>query len=123
MKLEFCVACNQNNSLVHHHLMPRSIGGTDDETNLITLCRDCHSRIHNRKQDWADSTTLIKKGIESRRLAGFKIGRPAKLNEIDIDKMKSMLNNGESKTSIAKFLKVSRTTIHSLINSEIKATN
>src|SRR5688572_809228 len=29
-----------------HHLMPRSMGGTDELSNLITLCDGCHARHH-----------------------------------------------------------------------------
>lgn len=29
-----------------YHIVYRSKGGTDDEDNLITLCKDCHKKIH-----------------------------------------------------------------------------
>lgn len=29
-----------------HHIIPVSNGGTDAPDNLITLCRDCHKKIH-----------------------------------------------------------------------------
>jgi hypothetical protein len=46
MKLDFCVACGGKNDLNHHHLMPRAVGGSDDDDNLVTLCRKCHGRVH-----------------------------------------------------------------------------
>ena len=29
-----------------HHILPKSLGGTDDEDNLVPLCFDCHEKIH-----------------------------------------------------------------------------
>lgn len=30
-----------------HHIVPKSHGGSHRKSNLVTLCRDCHSAIHN----------------------------------------------------------------------------
>lgn len=39
-----------------HHIVPKSKGGTHQETNLITLCTDCHNAIHgNRNAPTAQS--------------------------------------------------------------------
>jgi DNA-binding CsgD family transcriptional regulator len=46
MRLTFCAACGRTSGLDHHHLVPRIFGGSDDETNLITLCDECHAKIH-----------------------------------------------------------------------------
>jgi hypothetical protein len=46
MKTDSCVACGAQDALHHHHLQPRIEGGLDDDTNLITLCEDCHGRVH-----------------------------------------------------------------------------
>ena len=29
------------------HIIPRSLGGTDDPSNLFLMCRDCHDRAPN----------------------------------------------------------------------------
>ncbi len=29
-----------------HHIIPLTDGGTNDESNLMSLCKSCHSRIH-----------------------------------------------------------------------------
>lgn len=34
-----------------HHLIPVSRGGTHDETNLMSLCRSCHNKIHQEMGD------------------------------------------------------------------------
>ena len=31
-----------------HHIVPLSQGGTTTLDNLILLCSDCHSKVHNR---------------------------------------------------------------------------
>jgi ATP-dependent DNA helicase RecQ len=55
---EKCVLCDKElvlNSGKHerktnkaniHHIKPRSLGGTDTEDNLITLCTKCHYSVH-----------------------------------------------------------------------------
>lgn len=48
-----------------HHIVPVSDGGTDEFTNLITVCRNCHKKIHN--DDWrkyAESLRKIAKDLE-----------------------------------------------------------
>jgi 5-methylcytosine-specific restriction protein A len=42
-----CAMCGQP-ATEPHHLVPRRHGGTDDESNLIPLCKPCHSRITKR---------------------------------------------------------------------------
>ena len=42
-----CQCCGKKNCRLEvHHIIFRSNGGTDDEENLITLCEDCHKKIH-----------------------------------------------------------------------------
>jgi len=38
--------CKSKHFLEVHHIVPRSRGGTNDESNLITLCSSCHRLIH-----------------------------------------------------------------------------
>jgi 5-methylcytosine-specific restriction endonuclease McrA len=44
MKLTLCVACGSTDDLQHHHLVTRAEGGSDDESNLITLCCGCAAK-------------------------------------------------------------------------------
>jgi hypothetical protein len=74
MKLKFCVACGTKDNLHHHHLKPRSLGGTDDETNLITLCQTCHGIYHNIS--FRDHGWLTRKGLERAKAKGVKLGNP-----------------------------------------------
>lgn len=40
-----CQVCGREHSGQVHHVIPRSKGGTDDFSNLITLCGKCHMLI------------------------------------------------------------------------------
>ena len=43
-----CQICSKKHTRLEvHHIVYRSQGGTNDESNLITLCKDCHSRVHD----------------------------------------------------------------------------
>lgn len=42
-----CQQCKKKNVFLNvHHIVYRSNGGSDDESNLITLCEDCHHKLH-----------------------------------------------------------------------------
>lgn len=43
-----CQLCGRLENLQVHHQEFRSRSGDDFEQNLITLCADCHSSIHQR---------------------------------------------------------------------------
>ena len=43
-----CQCCGKKNCRLEvHHIIFRSNDGTDDENNLITLCEDCHKKVHD----------------------------------------------------------------------------
>ena len=43
-----CQCCGKKNCRLEvHHIKFRRNGGTDDEENLITLCKDCHKGVHD----------------------------------------------------------------------------
>jgi 5-methylcytosine-specific restriction endonuclease McrA len=44
-----CRRCETRHQLTAHHIRPREDGGSDDLSNLITLCENCH--------DWAEIET------------------------------------------------------------------
>jgi hypothetical protein len=50
MKLTFCAACGVKDDLQHHHLATGAEGGSNDETNLITVCCDCLSKLYGRQR-------------------------------------------------------------------------
>ena len=44
-----CVICGSRHNLVCHHIIPVRCGGSHNLDNLITLCEDCHKKIHGIK--------------------------------------------------------------------------
>lgn len=43
-----CQCCGKKNcQLQTHHIIYRSHGGSDDENNMITLCKECHKGVHD----------------------------------------------------------------------------
>jgi 5-methylcytosine-specific restriction endonuclease McrA len=46
-KCQYCKGKNKNDKLEVHHIIFQSNGGSDEESNLITLCKTCHDAIHN----------------------------------------------------------------------------
>lgn len=44
-----CQACGSRTNLQVHHIQLRSQSGDDAEANLITLCSDCHQKIHSNR--------------------------------------------------------------------------
>ena len=42
-----CQCCKTKKGTLHvHHIIYRSQGGSDEESNLITLCETCHKKLH-----------------------------------------------------------------------------
>ena len=83
MKLDFCCICGTKENLHHHHIIPRFRGGSDDETNLITLCGTHHAWIHGLKPTtWNEHRKLVSDGIKkSRKVNGGDWGRPSNLTD------------------------------------------
>lgn len=48
-KCQHCKGTSGVKRLEVHHILPKSKGGSDDEVNLITLCRKCHKALHKGK--------------------------------------------------------------------------
>ena len=40
-----CFICRGTQDLSTHHVIPREVGGTDDNRNLMSLCRPCHDLV------------------------------------------------------------------------------
>lgn len=43
---QYCKGKSKDNKLEVHHIIFRRNGGSDEETNLITLCKTCHDKLH-----------------------------------------------------------------------------
>jgi len=50
-----CELCLEKGILIPteevHHKVPLAEGGTHDQSNLISLCKSCHARIHAQRGD------------------------------------------------------------------------
>ena len=44
-----CTRCGRYGRLEVHHIKELQFGGTNDMSNLQTLCRDCHLEHHQKK--------------------------------------------------------------------------
>jgi ATP-dependent DNA helicase RecQ len=64
--------CNRGEADVHH-LIPRSIGGSDEPSNLVTLCDGCHGAHHPNLQ-----ASLSGRFIERWGFASGKVARRTK---------------------------------------------
>lgn len=55
----FCELCYQEGIIVPvdevHHKLPLSEGGTHERSNLISLCKSCHAKIHAERGDYQGS--------------------------------------------------------------------
>lgn len=74
MRTTFCCACGDTEDLHNHHVYPKSLGGGDEDSNLITLCCSCHYKIHGKL--YHDLSDLKKKGMAAKRAKGGFIGGP-----------------------------------------------
>ena len=103
MLLNFCWICGKKEDLNQHHVIPVVKGGSNDETNLITLCYKHHMWIHGRKyRDSINHSMLIKEGmIKSNK----KFGRKPISNEKK-EQVIHLRQQGMSMNKIAKQLSV-----------------
>ena len=46
---QHCKGKSKDSKLEVHHIVYRSNNGSDDESNLIVLCKSCHDKVHNGK--------------------------------------------------------------------------
>lgn len=79
MRHNQCAACGSTDNLQYHHLIPRSLGGSDNETNLITLCGGCHAKAHDSKaQRWGHKEltldALARKKVRGERTGSIPYG-------------------------------------------------
>lgn len=78
-----CFECGSKKNLHKHHVIPRVLGGK----NTLSLCGKCHSKVHNLKS-LADTSQLIRIGLEKARRKGVIMGRPKGSGLSDSDVLK-----------------------------------
>lgn len=73
-----CNFCDSIAGLELHHIIPRSLGGTDGANNLITVCNDHHAILHGMKQR-GNISALTKNGLAKAKSRGVVLGNPTNL--------------------------------------------
>ena len=68
-----CFECGTSESIQHHHIIPRSLGGTK----TIPLCSICHGKAHGIKRNkQIDIGRLTKEGLMRAKARGVVLGNP-----------------------------------------------
>lgn len=60
---QYCKGKSKDEKLEVHHIVFRSRGGSDDEDNLITLCKKCHDKLHHNEISLNTNGTKKKVGV------------------------------------------------------------
>ena len=59
-----CFECGSEEDIHHHHVVPKSLGGTK----TLPLCSKCHSLVHST--DLTSTSRLTKEALDKRRIEG-----------------------------------------------------
>lgn len=74
-----CCNCHVEcgDEIIFHHVIPISIGGSTNISNIVPLCTNCHHLLHNitDNNNKISHSTLTKIGIEKARQKGSQIGK------------------------------------------------
>ncbi len=63
-----CESCKQECDELHkHHIVPKSRGGSEDDSNLIELCLTCHGKAHDVSFKSKDG--VVSSGIDKSKKA------------------------------------------------------
>lgn len=109
-----CINCHKycGVDIIFHHVVPLVSGGTNNLTNIVPVCQDCDSLIHNiNRTNWKE---LQRAGIEKAKAAGKYTGR----KPMDLDKEQFVImvqdyrNGKRTATSIFTELKISKNTFY-----------
>ena len=80
MRFDYCVVCGEKLIVHQHHFIPRSMGGSDEDTNMLSLCPTHHYWLHkmmysntNRKKVEKVEQTLSKEELQKVQKEGTNI--------------------------------------------------
>lgn len=115
-----CINCNTDcgDNIIFHHVIPISIGGTENNSNIVPLCTNCHRKLHNisQKNSTISHSELVRAGIKKAKEKGIKVGRKSiTINDIPIEfytYYNKTLSNELSITAAAQQMQISRTTFY-----------
>ena len=60
LRNDVCDKCGSKEDLYLHHIMPISWGGNSIPENCITLCKDCHEKVHKKLSQKLNRALLLK---------------------------------------------------------------
>jgi len=116
-----CYFCRETECLQEHHVVPRRMGGTDDEENLLTLCPTCHRKVENkyseRFYEQIFSFFGFKEKYENWRERDNP-GRPQKHSKQEVEQIVSDYRSGMSWDKIAEKHDTSHPTIMKRLKDE-----
>ena len=90
-KCQLCKGKSKCAQLEVHHIVFRSVGGSDEPENLITLCKDCHKDLHADK---------IETKLKGKKMSSLK--HATQMNIIRSQLMKNHPNATETKGYITQ---------------------
>jgi len=65
-----CFECGSEEDIHHHHVVPKSLGGTK----MLPLCSKCHSLVHGK--DLTSCTRLTRESVIKRKAQGLAVSKP-----------------------------------------------
>lgn len=74
-----------------HHILPRSLGGTDYPTNLVRICVDCHNTIHGAA---LGISSLIRQGLRRAVAQGTRLGAPVRATAEKVRQVQALRRKG-----------------------------
>jgi hypothetical protein len=96
MKKSECAACGTSSNLHYHHLVPKSLGGSDNETNLLTLCGKCHALAHGVRSQW-NLGHLTTVALQYKKTQGQRVGSIPYGFRLDVDGVHLLPDPAEQK--------------------------
>jgi len=71
--LEECELCSFDDPdcLHRHHVIPRSQGGSNDDSNIVVVCANCHAKIHKLVLDGIHPVRALNK-VASQKIVSVK---------------------------------------------------
>jgi len=68
-----CQGCKIYTEDIHkHHIVPKVLGGIDEDSNIVNLCESCHGKVHGRNM--LNHRKLTKEGLKKAKARGQVLG-------------------------------------------------
>ncbi|MEG1725883.1 MAG: RNA-guided endonuclease IscB [Anaerovoracaceae bacterium] len=92
---QYCKGKSKDSKLEVHHIVFRSNEGSDDEENLITLCSDCHYKLHHNK---LEINLLGKRKTQLKHATQMNSIRCQLLKQLECDETFGFITKGNRQT-------------------------